>query len=1806
MAQSVVINFNANANFSDLISEIKRANAEIGTLQAQLNGLGSGAFVSIDNLNKQFIQGMRNSRLWSSSFVDVTNQTREFGKHLDQGRIKLRDYYREFTLQARGQRGMIRRLAEDQVKLQKSVLTTSIGPSGETRNILSTPTGLDKFDPAVMKSLRAEQFKIIGRSIQGASTELINLGKNTQWAGRQLTVGLTVPLTMFAGAAANSFKEVDKQLTRLAKVYGDVGGATTSEIANIKAQTSDLAKTLARDLGASVQETIGLAADIAATGATGEDLIKSVAETTRLAVLGEVDRQEAMAATLSLQNAFNLNTKELAESINFLNAVENQTSTSLNDLVIAIPKAGPVVRQLGGDVKDLALFLTAMREGGINASESANALKSGLASIINPTQKTTEVLNGFGVNIESIVNANAGDLVQTVIALKNELNALDPLARARAIEQLFGKFQFARMSALFDNLGKSGSQTLQVIELMGASTAELAQIADRELSILTESASGRFQRQVETFKANLAGVGEGFLSVFTTVLSAVNKLLDGFNNLPDGVKNVLTIVGALIGLVGPLIMLSGVFLNFFGFLLKSVGVLGRLFTGTPKFQLLTEEIMATSLSSEKMSNSFYDQALAAETARKNIDNLINSLKNLNAAQGTAMSGAAQRAAGAFIPRPMFQSGAGVMPAGIEYSHGMSKTAREQLAAQLGLTAQETQMLGGTRISALSSLTRPMAAGSPEAQLQQNFAERMPNFIVPPGTTPEQMRARLEPLATTERSRESLMNIGPNITKAFQTSEDYAQTQATHVANLTAISQAYSKSAKDGTALANAMKQAWKQTFADTGDEVAAARAAAEVAKAELGTGYTTIVRKTSAEILAAFKSGGSDAAMIAAAKAELTAMRAGLLSGAASKTTVERISRMSLAISQGGVMNEIAVYQKRVTASTKEFGRVAVQLLGDTAMAFTAAGRELTAQEMADDAKVSAAIAQLKAAKVKADQAVTQDIQEKAVALQTVANTAAAGGPNELAMAATAGGGRFGRFRGMGMSMGMMGLGIASAAIPQTGTAGNIAGGALMGASMGMMFGPVGAAVGASLGALIPTAKALYTQFDRLRDIVALNVRQYEIDQEYAKAAGLSLKTIGDIQLQQIVGKSAEAASQLEVLAQAALNASTNLSTGALREKTKGASSFAEVAGEFQSQYLTYIAAGAAPEVAKTMMAAILKAAGQEGFATDLNMMLSGLSNQTQASSVSTMLSGITSIRGTGFERALQNPSLAGMDQQRLAALARSGGAGPVGVTEEQRQAISKLTEEYNKLTKAQQDTLFGTIAFKQEAAILNNALANQDLKTFAETMDLAAKSGRLTAEGVKLVADSIAGLQGTERTILNGLVRNGVESADVLLALKMRIEGLIPSLQAVKDFDGMKIRATFQLLSAQQDLEKSKKELESSLQGMFSGGGSSVNNDAAKKALQAQIDALEEIERKEKNINKLKELRVKYEEKLRNLSVDYLSALASGDLEGALRAQLAVQQQQAEYASENAQLQKEIAREDKKKSLQDRLKGLDNAPSGVKNTSAKFNEMKTNVEKAIEAITKGFKDGGQIGKALDDFTNSGAFKNFEKQFKGILNPQSFNAGVKVLEDSLREAQGKFNIDSSGMSGKTGTYSNPRDAAAMLGIYNSQQIRKLTNEEERRIISNGLVADEMVQAFGFRYRYDKEKDDLINTGAIQKKFAGGKIRGYAGGGYITGFGSSTADNIPLWGSNKEFMMSARATGKYGVPFMDSINNLQYNPGAPSRNNMSAAVGNSSVSVYVNKIDIIEPGADADTIIATMEKKLFASMGRSKDTRYLSI
>lgn len=636
--ETIVTNIVANANFSSLIANVQKATAELAQLKGALSTTNKALAMDAAKIQQGFSATLRSTGQFSTQFVSLSSDVEKFGKNLDQGKLKLKDYYRTFSDQTKTSGGMIRELARQQVQLQNAILQP-LGRNAEglMQFNVQIPRGLDltKNRTALLK----QEMQIFNKVIQDGGVQLINWGKNTQWAGRQLTVGLTVPIAAFGLAASKAFREADEQLVRLTKVYGGVAQTSATELAKVRKEVSATARELAAAYGASYKETIALAADIAATGKQGDELIKSTQETTRLSILGEVDRQEAMKATLAIQTAFKQNTTELSESINFLNAVENQTSTSLADLVEAIPKAGPVIQSLGGSVQDLALYLTAMKEGGVNASEGANAIKSSLASLINPTKVAKEMFQGFGIDLENIVNSNAGNLTGMMIALQESLDKLDPLSKSRAIEQLFGKFQFARMSALFENLGKQGSQTLQVLDLMKTSTQDLAGIADRELSAITESASGRYKRALESLKASLAGVGEQFLNIGTFFINIIDKVVQFANKLPDPIKKLLTFAAGFTALTGPIIMLTGVLANFLGYVVKGAAHFRALFKGGEGWKLLTPEILAANKAGNLLETTFYSDAKAASILSTALHSLNEEFRILQTRANSGVSAA---------------------------------------------------------------------------------------------------------------------------------------------------------------------------------------------------------------------------------------------------------------------------------------------------------------------------------------------------------------------------------------------------------------------------------------------------------------------------------------------------------------------------------------------------------------------------------------------------------------------------------------------------------------------------------------------------------------------------------------------------------------------------------------------------------------------------------------------------------------------------------------------------------------------------------------------------------------------------------------------------------------------------------------------------------------------------------------------------------------------------------------------------------------------------------------------------------------
>jgi|694.fasta_scaffold00124_70 TP901 family phage tail tape measure protein len=570
-------NIGVHIDTSAALAELKNLQRQLATFHSSVAKNSATAAAAQKSLQTNLLNAINATGKFNAQMGLVRSSTESFTHALETNKLSMREYFRfaggstkTFGRLFKQEFNTIGKVAEERVKkMQTQYIKMGRDASGAIKAMSITPRTLEMNDYATKTAIAAQKQALLNQLLKQGSTNLLNFGKNTQWAGRQLMVGFTIPLAYFGTTAAKTFMDLEKQAIKFKRVYGDVF-TTTEESNKALADVQRLAEEFTK-YGVAVAETMEMAANAAAMGKTGADLTAQVAQATRLAVLGGVEQAQALETTISVTNAFGVAAEDLASKINFLNAVENQTVVSIEDLTIAIPKAGPVVKQLGGEVEDLAFFLTAMKEGGINASEGANALKSGLASLINPTEKASKMLASMGVNIKAIVEGNQGNIRETVIDFAQALDTLDPLNRARAIEQLFGKFQFSRLSTLFQNVTKDGTQAARVLSLATASVEELAIMSERELGVLEDSISTDFKESIENLKLAIAPIGKEFLKAVTPIAKALGGFLEKFNNLGDGTKKFIVIATTLVGVIGPVLLMT------FGLLANGVANIIKLF-----------------------------------------------------------------------------------------------------------------------------------------------------------------------------------------------------------------------------------------------------------------------------------------------------------------------------------------------------------------------------------------------------------------------------------------------------------------------------------------------------------------------------------------------------------------------------------------------------------------------------------------------------------------------------------------------------------------------------------------------------------------------------------------------------------------------------------------------------------------------------------------------------------------------------------------------------------------------------------------------------------------------------------------------------------------------------------------------------------------------------------------------------------------------------------------------------------------------------------------------------------------------------
>ncbi|AXH66809.1 tape measure protein [Streptomyces phage StarPlatinum] len=464
---------------------------------------------------------------------------------------------------------------------------------------------------------------LVSQVANSASANMIKWGKNTQWAGRQLMVGLTMPVLAAGAAMGKLAYDVEKQMTRINKVYDfsatkdENAAKNMQETASLRANSMRAARTAAEQFGASMKDTLSVEANLAATGEKGNELIGKTTEVMRLATLGEMDYQKALDTTITLQSVYGQNTSELAESFNYMNAVENATSLSIEDFSKAIPKVAAPMKTLEGDLQDVGTLLVAMRARGINAVEGANAIKASFTRVLKPTKQAKDMFELLTKqSLTELTDKTNGEVIPTFVALNKATENLKGKNRQALFAALFGTQQTTRLQAIVEEMGNLEDETTQVgkaYKIASQEQQEWADSAGREMEALQKSASGRLKIAVETLKVQLAEAGKPFLEVAGYIVGAITQIVKAFNDLPGPVKTFASIAIITGAIAGPIIMLAGLFGNLLGQALKlGAGMLGLVF----RFRALMPEQVAARLASMQAGMAAQTQAgqVAALTA----------------------------------------------------------------------------------------------------------------------------------------------------------------------------------------------------------------------------------------------------------------------------------------------------------------------------------------------------------------------------------------------------------------------------------------------------------------------------------------------------------------------------------------------------------------------------------------------------------------------------------------------------------------------------------------------------------------------------------------------------------------------------------------------------------------------------------------------------------------------------------------------------------------------------------------------------------------------------------------------------------------------------------------------------------------------------------------------------------------------------------------------------------------------------------------------------------------------------------------
>jgi TP901 family phage tail tape measure protein len=394
-------------------------------------------------------------------------------------------------------------------------------------------------DAAIMKSMRGIQSKL-NASMTLMENHFENFSRKMSSIGIRMSAAVTLPLVAGGKKSVEAFAEFEKGLAKISTV---LQGQEMSLMQNFEKEIKRLSLTYGestKDISAGLNELLQAAV-------APSDALKILETGTKFAKSGFTSVQTAINALIGTLNSYDLKASDTKRVTDMMFATITRGKMEASEFADSIGRVTAVAAVSGVKLEELYAAFAGITRGGMNAEETATALRGVLIQFMKPAERA----KGITEELAAVEKELGFELTTTTLRSEGLISVLRKLSRLS--EDSLGKL-------IGGLVGDARALTGFSIALKG-----LAGVQEDYNTIMNSSgyAQTAFEKAIGTLRFAMAqagvrvellkiSIGERLVPVVESLMNVLRKATNLWLSYDVATQQTIVHVGLVAAALGPL------------------------------------------------------------------------------------------------------------------------------------------------------------------------------------------------------------------------------------------------------------------------------------------------------------------------------------------------------------------------------------------------------------------------------------------------------------------------------------------------------------------------------------------------------------------------------------------------------------------------------------------------------------------------------------------------------------------------------------------------------------------------------------------------------------------------------------------------------------------------------------------------------------------------------------------------------------------------------------------------------------------------------------------------------------------------------------------------------------------------------------------------------------------------------------------------------------------------------------------------------------------------------------------------------